>query len=122
MAKLGPSPFVNLLEKMNLARRCLMAPHLASEDQAFADSFHACWLGLDNFDENLVAEYGDAQEWIRTIKRIIDTTGFGDPTSGGYLARVQAMTYEEKRDFSNAVDELANWFRREDWAYEDPGG
>ncbi len=54
---------------------------------------------------------------METIKRLMDTSGVDDPTGEGtYVQRARRMTEEEKREFSNAVDELASWFNMEFWS------
>jgi hypothetical protein len=69
-----------------------------------------------DFDVTRV-EDEDAVGWIETIKRLMDTSDVEDPTGEGtWVHRARLMTFEEKHEFSNAVDELASWFDREFWS------
>jgi hypothetical protein len=105
-------------ETLSLARSSLIAPHERGEERAFASAFHTCQLAFHKFDENQV-DNEHALQWIATIKRLMNSEGYADPTGEGTsLHRARAMTLVEKHDFSKAVDELAHWFDREDWASE----
>ena len=100
-------------QKLSQARSALMAPHPWGEEKSFAEAFDHCTGAFKNFDVTRVKDK-DACGWIETIKRLKDTTDVQDPTDEGTLVhRARAMSLEEKREFSNAVDELASWFRWE---------
>lgn len=103
-------------EKLSLARSSLMAPHEMGEEHSYAAAFHACSLAFHQFDVSRVKN-DDAVRWIETIKRLMDTSGVEDPTGEGtWVHRARQMTLEERREFSNAVDELASFFNREFWS------
>ena len=100
-------------EKLSQARSALMAPHPWGEDMSFAEAFDYCTRAFKDFDVTRVKDK-NAYGWIETIKRLKDTTNVQDPTSDGkWIQRARAMDLEEKREFSNAVDELASWFKWE---------
>lgn len=108
--------FANQADKLSQARRSLMAPHARGEEYSFAAAFHACSQAFHRFDVSRVKD-DEAVGWIETIKRLTDTTGVEDPTAEGtWVQRARQMTFEEKYEFSKAVDELANWFKREFWS------
>ena len=96
-------------EKLNDARRALMAPHGRGEAASFASAFELCdrafhHLDLESVDDpNVIAK-------IETIRRSMDTTGLEDNTGQGlWMIKADKMSYEEKVEFSNAVDDLASW-------------
>jgi hypothetical protein len=84
-------------EKMSQAVRALMAPHPEGEEQAFGYARHACQLGMDAFDPGVVTD-PDAKKWIQIVI---------------YAMETKPMTYEQRLEFSDAVYELAIWFRRQ---------
>ena len=103
-------------EKLSQARSSLMAPHEMGEEHSYASAFHACSLGFHQFDVSKVKD-DDAVGWIETIKRLMDTAGVEDTTGEGtYVHRARQLTVDERREFSNAVDELASWFNRQFWS------
>jgi hypothetical protein len=100
-------------EKLSQARSVLMAPHPWSEEISFIEAFRYCTHAFEDFDVTRVKDK-NACGWIETIKRFMDTTNVQDPTNDGpWLQRARAMDLEEKREFSEAVDELADWFKRQ---------
>ncbi len=102
------------LEKLNQARRALMLPLVADEAEHFALAFDACWLGLGR-DRDVRKELTeqDPKRWIDLMLKTIDTDGMKDPDQKGtYFLKATRMTTEEKREFCDAVDNLANWFAR----------
>lgn len=105
-------------EKLTQARSSLLAPHLKSEEQSFANAFELCSRAFFEFNVAEV-EDEDAIEWIDTIKRLMNTSNMVDSTGEGtYVHRARFMTEDEKYEFSKAVDELASWFNREFWSIE----
>jgi hypothetical protein len=103
-------------EKLSQARSALMAPHPWGEEKSFAEAFDYCTRAFKDFDVTQVKDE-NARCWIETIKRLKDTTNVQDPSGEGtWVDRARAMTEEEKREFSDAVDELASWFRWEFWS------
>src|SRR5205814_5816866 len=96
-------------EKLNAARRALMAPHPKGEPDSFAHALHEFDHGLrglkpDDLDDN-------ARGWVATIRRIMDTTGVHDPQGRGTaLVKAETLSIDDKFKFSGAVDELAHWF------------
>ena len=104
--------FSRQAEKFSAARRMLMVPHSKDEDEVFAHVFHECSLGLYRFDVGLV-EYDEARRWIQTVQQTMDTTGLSDPggEEGLYKVKAARLTYEQKCEFSSAVDELADYFK-----------
>lgn len=100
-------------EKLSQARSALMAPHPWGEEISFAEAFDYCTRAFEDFDVTRVKDK-NASRWIETIKRLKDTTNVQDPASDGKgIQRARAMDLEEKREFSEAVDELAHWFKRQ---------
>jgi len=77
-----------------------------------AGAFLEIDLGLkrvprDDLDAN-------ARAWVATVEETMDTTGIEDPDGvrGTWHVKAGRLTNGQKQQFSNAVDELANWFRR----------
>ena len=97
-------------EKLNQARHTLMAPHPEGEAASFADAFEfcdRCRNELDQVDDEL------ARDWIKAIRKIMETSGLDDPERRGlYLVRAEQLTLDEKSEFSRIVDELASWLNR----------
>ncbi len=100
-------------EKLSQAQSALMTPHPMGEEKSFALAFDYCTRAFKDFDVTRVMDE-NAYGWIETIKRLMDTTNVQDPTSDGkWIQRARAMDLEEKREFSEAVDDLADWFKRQ---------
>jgi len=95
----NPSLFGYQFQKLNEARRSLMAPHLEGEDRSFGQSKVCCTLAFNNFDVGMVKDE-DARSWISTIQRLMNA---------------DAMTTDERIEFSSAVDKLASWFELQFW-------
>ena len=93
-------------EKLNQARRTLMAPHPEGETASLADAFalcNACRNELDQVDDE------QARDWIKAIRKIMETSGLDDPERRGlHLVRAEQLTLDEKSEFSRIVDELAS--------------
>ena len=103
-------------EKLSQARSSLMLPHSMGEERSVAFAFEFCGRAFHQFDVGRV-EDENARQWIDTIKRYMNTEGVEDPTGEGtWVQRARMMTTDEKREFSDAVDQLASWFDREFWA------
>jgi hypothetical protein len=87
----------------------LMAPFPKGEAFSFAMAFHECHLGLrdirsDDLDDS-------ARSWVSTITRLMDTASIDDPHSRGtWLLKAERLSIDEKSEFSQAVDSLADWF------------
>ncbi len=90
-----------------------MPPYTEGEEKSFADAFHFCTLAFTDTDFDVTqVKDENASRWIETIERLKDTTNVQDPTKDGKgVQRARAMNSEEKHEFSNAVDELADWFK-----------
>lgn len=107
-------------EKLSQARSSLMAPLTLGEAHAFYSAFDFCGRAFHDFDLSKLDD--SARGWADTILRFMDTSGLQDPAGRGlWLVRAEAMTVDERREFSNAVDELASWFDREFWRSADRG-
>jgi hypothetical protein len=105
------NPFSYAAEKFSAARRGLMAPNPSGEAASFAGAFHECWLGLKDIDRQLLDD--NARRWIGVIERTMDTSGISDPRERGtWTIKAEALSEIQMHDFSSAVDELAEWFRR----------
>lgn len=103
-------------EKLDLARSTLMLPHELGEDESLASAFDFCDRALSELDMALI-EDDNAAGWIDTIKRLMSTDGVQDPTGEGtWIQRARSLSVDERREFSDAVDELASWFDREFWS------
>ncbi len=111
-----PFPFSYQEEKLAQARSTLMAPHPSGEDTDFASAFEFCSRAFHQFDVGQVGDH-TARGWIHTIKKLMSTKGVIDTTGKGtFFHRAEAMTEDEKMEFSRAVDELASWFARHMWS------
>ena len=96
-------------EKLAAARSCLMLPHPKGEGDSIAVAFHECELGLrdlsaQDFDEN-------AREWVAKIRELMDKSkiiSFSGHNTWAFKA--EHMTEDQKVEFSQAVDNLADWF------------
>jgi hypothetical protein len=94
-----------------------MAPHEFGEERSFASAFNFCTRALHDFDPVSTGS-GEVEDWIYKVKRLMSTEGVEDTTGeGGWLQRAREMTLDERREFSNAVDELASYFDREFWSH-----
>ena len=113
---MAPGQFRNASEKLCRARGALMLPlRPEGEAQAFADAFTECSWGLHNVGPDDLDER--AQSWLRTIQEAMDTTGIEDPFGRGkFDIKAERLTFDQKQEFSHAVDELASWFDRKFWA------
>ena len=98
-------------QKLNEARRWLMAPHHQSEADYYAGSYGAFWIGIQNLGEKRLEDNPDAESAIQWIDRIneIFTMSAGEDS----IQRARKLTDKEKSDYSNCIDELANWFSGE---------
>ncbi|WP_428304624.1 hypothetical protein [Lacipirellula sp.] len=91
-----------------------MAPIISGEDGCFANAFNACADGLKNVSEDDITE-PDMIASYRLVKEAINVDERrGQPLDGLYVAKSRAMSVEELRQFSDAVDSLATWFLREE--------
>ena len=107
--------FMYQAEKLDAARRALMAPHPKGETQSFVIAFQECDLAFYHLDVNAL-EDDSARRWVSTIRRLMDTTGLQDPSGRGlWYVRVEQMSLEDKIEFARAVDELASWFNKAFW-------
>jgi hypothetical protein len=103
-------------EKLSQARSTLMLPHELGEEQSLADAFDFCTRGLDDLGDQEIGD-DNAADWIATIRRLMSTEGVHDPAGEGtWIQRARQMSVDERREFSNAVDELASWFECEFWS------
>jgi hypothetical protein len=95
-------------EKLNQARSSLLPPHGAGgEDAAYFAAFEL----LGRLQSRDVAGLPEpASAYWTTIERSMDTKGLEDPQQvGTYAVRIAQMGERERREFSDAVDELAHW-------------
>jgi hypothetical protein len=100
-------------EKFSIARRALMLPHTQGEHESVAIAFHECRLGLHRMNRSKLDE--DARLWIHALECFMDTEGYSD--SGGESARTikaKSLTTEDKVAISRLVDDLAQWFDRQE--------
>jgi hypothetical protein len=96
-------------EKLAEARRSLMAPHPLGEAESFAGAFRECDQALKSIR---LRDLDDgAQSWAATIARVIRGDRYEATTEDAWLARAERLTADEKRDFSSAVDQLADRVR-----------
>jgi hypothetical protein len=96
-------------EKLAEARRNLMAPHPRGEAESFVGAFRECdkalkSLPLKDLDDG-------AQGWAATIARVIHGDRYEVIKEDAWLARAERLSVDEKRDFSSAVDQLADRVR-----------
>jgi len=115
---MGPAkhhPFGYQSEKFSQARRALMIPFPQGEAQSIADAFHFCHLGLMDLKRDDLEE--NPREWIAKVERAMNTGGLQDPHGlGTGFLKASSMTDDQKREFADAVDELAQYFHREFWS------
>ncbi len=99
--------------RLSEARQALMAPHPLGEAASYTAAFHGCASVLDSVWPIPRDELDpQARAWVATIEGVMDTTGIEDPTGRGTFAiRADQLTNDEKREFSAALDGLADWFR-----------
>jgi hypothetical protein len=101
-------------EKLSAARRVLMLPHPRGEAESIAEAFELCSRAFFRFDTNALDD--NARRWILTIKDFMDTSGIDNVGGRGtYVIKAERLTNDEKRELSNAVDELAHWFKQHFW-------
>lgn len=107
-------------EKLSAARRMLMLPHANGEAHALASAFQACSLGLDGAwpiprDE---LDRG-ARSWVATIERTMDMTGIEDPAGRGTaIIKAEHLSHDDKQQFSEAVNDLADWLAHHYYGWE----
>jgi hypothetical protein len=98
-------------EKFFAARRMLMLPHSEGEAESLKYAFAEIDHGLRRIPRDDLD--ADARAWVATIEEAMDTAGIEDPDGlGTWYLKAGRLSHDQKRQFSNAVDELANWFRR----------
>jgi hypothetical protein len=96
-------------EKLAEARRNLMAPHPRGEAESFVGAFRECDQALKSI--RLKDLDDGAQSWAATIARVIHGDPYEAITEDAWLMRAERLTADEKRDFSTAVDQLADRVR-----------
>jgi hypothetical protein len=102
-------------EKLAVARSSLMLPHSMGEEHSIAHAFHACSLGLQQFDVTRIADE-DVRDRIERLRTLTQTEGMEDATGEGtWVHRARKMTVDEKRELSSVVDQLADWFNKHVW-------
>ncbi len=103
-------------EKLNEARRALMAPHSGTELQSFAEAVALTQRALERLDPSSIRDER-ALDWIATLEGLTtsddDDLRHGD---GGSLERARSLSVDDMARFAEAVDELANWLAREHWS------
>lgn len=93
-------------EKLSIARKHLMLPHYGSEANSIACAFQELHLAFRDLNVNKLNH--DAQGLISKLKELMEEN------DGSWLARAQSFSTENKQDFSEAVNDLANWFNSSD--------
>jgi hypothetical protein len=102
-------------QKLSEARSCLMLPHQNGEAHDIATAFHACYLGLSDFDLSSVDE--DQQRNAKEILNAIDTSAIPEKYENGrWNEKALRLSTDEKLAFSKAVDNLASYFGMEMWS------
>jgi len=102
-------PFVKLAE----ARRTLMAPN-SDETWAFKTAFwdvQQALLAL-KYHPELLDEDDLVSTWVRTLEGAMDISCVDSTAGERYEIRAASLSFEERRAFAHALDELANWFHR----------
>lgn len=102
-------------EKLNEARRALMGPYPQNELFAFAEAIDLVRRALERLDRGSIRDIG-ALDWIATLEGLARDDDETDRSGDACLERARSLSVDEKRDFANAVDELANWLAREQWS------
>jgi hypothetical protein len=98
-------------EKFGAARRGLMLPHPKGESQSVAGAFHECSLGLKDLPRQALDE--NARKWVGELEELMNTDGIPEDSRGAWYMKAERLTVEEKFTLSGVVDELADWFDRE---------
>lgn len=107
-----PSHFRYAAEKFAAARRSLMLPHPRGESQSIASAFHECFLGLKDLPRNALD--ANARKWVGELDELMNTDGVPEDPRGTSYMKAERLSVEEKFTLSSVVDELADWFDRED--------
>ena len=94
-----------------------MLPHPRGESESIAHAFRSCSLGLHDLDRESLDD--NARDWVRTIEKLMDTTGLSDPDGRGLWAvKAESLKEDQKFQLSRVVDELAHYFDRKFWSNE----
>jgi hypothetical protein len=91
-------------EKFSAARSDLMLPHAEGEAISISEAFHNCSLALCDLDEKGLNE--DMLTHLSTIKNMLPKPDSGETD----MSKAEALTFDQKMELSNAVDELAHHF------------
>lgn len=106
-----------LWEKFTNARRSLIAPHESGEEMSFQSAFHSCSLGLHNLELS-TRKITDSEclDYLKTVRDVIEVDDLKpEYESELWSVRYNRMTVDQKREFSSAVDWLADHFTEEYW-------
>jgi hypothetical protein len=91
--------FGHQAEVLSRARRCLMPPHSSGIDAAISEAFRECALAFHLMDESALDD--NASGWVAKIKAL--------------MVIAHSLSTDEQLELSRTVDELADWFAREEW-------
>jgi hypothetical protein len=101
--------------RFSLARSTLMLPHPHGEAAAIAEASRACSLALTALDLTRFDE--DVRHWIETLQGLIRAFDCRREAPAQQAAVADAILSDaEKREFSNIIDLLADWFNLQFWA------
>jgi hypothetical protein len=106
-------------EQFHMARRHLMLPHPEGEAQSVATAFLETNVGLRRVRDEYLD--GHARGWIRTIRTLMDQTAIVGGAEGTAIVRARGLVAEERRQFADAVDQLAGWCDRASLAHRPRG-
>jgi hypothetical protein len=100
-------------EKFSAARRALMLPHVDGEHESVVRAFQECRLGLHRLSRSKVEE--SIRTKIYFLECFMDTTGLsGSETEDAWTIKAKNLTTDEKLEISQIVDEVADWFNRQE--------
>lgn len=79
------------------------------EAQSIADSFNECSLALHSLDRSGLDH--DITLMITDLEHLMDATHLNRPDIGGWRAKAEQFSLDQKFRVSHLIDELANWFK-----------
>ncbi len=91
-----------------------MLPHPRGESDAIAVAFRECQVALHTVRRSEVD--GHVADWIERVGQLMDTNDVKDSDGRGtWIAKADCLSTQEKKEFSELVDELAHYFAAQFW-------
>ena len=99
--------------KFSAARQALIPPHANGEHEALTRAFLECRLGLHRMNRSKLGD--DTRSRIFALECFMDTSNFSDADGESALTlKLKSLTADDKAEIFRLVDELANWFDRQE--------